>query len=126
MKVTVELSAESLAALADAIATRLKKEPALPDPSAAERFVTRAEATQMGLERRALLRAEHTGRLQAFKPGRVIVYRRRDVEALIEASVKVRSVGPERRGSDRLNADRFDKALQNAEGRAASALTNGR
>ena len=86
MKVTVELSHDSVAALADALAARLKDAPKLAvETSVPAGFVSRTEAARIGVERKVLIRAERSGRLQAFKPGRVVVYRRRDVEALVEA-----------------------------------------
>src|SRR5271165_2279732 len=75
----------SVVALADALAVRLSAVPKGGEASATDRFLTRSEATRMGVERRALLRPVRSGRLEAFRPGRVVVYRRRDVEALVES-----------------------------------------
>jgi hypothetical protein len=119
MKVTVELSNDSVAALADALAVRLTAVPKGGQASATERFVTRSEATRMGVERRALLRAERSGRLEAFRPGRVVVYRCRDVEALVESH----KILPEAKASatssvEGLHMDRFERALQNGARRS--------
>jgi hypothetical protein len=123
VKVTIELSTDSVAALADALAVRLKAAvPSPPETPANDRFVTRGEAARMGVERRALLRAERLGRLEAFKPGRVVVYRRRDVEALVVAhKVLPPSEASPRPGSDRLPTDPFDRALHHANGRLRRA-----
>jgi hypothetical protein len=47
-------------------------------------YVTRQQASKMGVEVRALIRAERSGDLQAFKVGRAKVYRLADVEGLVE------------------------------------------
>jgi hypothetical protein len=119
MKVTIELSNDSVAALADALAVRLKVVHKPAETSSTE-FVTRAEAARMGLERRALLRAERSGRLAAFKPGRVVLYRRRDVEALVESHKVPPGSGAFAAESESgpLHTDPFDIALRNAEERS--------
>jgi hypothetical protein len=48
-------------------------------------YVTRSEARRMGVETRALLAAERSGELEAFRPGRSTVYRVADVRKLVEA-----------------------------------------
>ncbi len=120
MKVTIELSNDTVAALADALAVRLKVVGKPAETSAPDHFVTRTEATRMGVERRALLRAERSGRLEAFKPGRVVVYRRRDVEVLVEShkvlpGAGAAAISPE---SGLLPTDPFDIALRKAKQRS--------
>ncbi|MGD0679647.1 MAG: hypothetical protein ABSC94_30030 [Polyangiaceae bacterium] len=72
----------------------------------------------MGVERRVLQRAERSGQLEAFKPGRVVMYRRRDIEAFVEAHKVL--PGPEPAGSataELTSADSFERALRHADGR---------
>jgi hypothetical protein len=115
MKVTIELSNDSLAALADALAVRLKDVPKPAETPAQGGFVTRTEAARMGVERKALLRAERSGRLEAFRPGRVVVYRRRDIEALVEShKVSLVPGATALPGSGVLPTDPFDQAVRNA------------
>ena len=54
-------------------------------------YVSRAEARTMGVETRALLRAERAGELPAFRVGRSTVYRLADVVALVAAPPVARS-----------------------------------
>jgi hypothetical protein len=119
LKVILELSNDSVAALAEALVVRLKDVTKPAPTSAPDRFVTRAEAARMGVERRALLRAERSGKLEAFKPGRVVLYRSRDVEALVESHKVVllpeASMTPE---VGLLPGDGFEKALRNAAKRS--------
>ena len=119
MKVTIELSNDSVAALADALAVRLKVVPKPVETSSApEHFVTRTDAARMGLERKALLRAERSGRLEAFKPGRVVVYRRRDIEALVEShKVRLHSEAPASPSCETMPTDCFERALHRADRR---------
>lgn len=81
----------------------------------ADRFITRAEATRMGIERRALVRAERSGSVDAFKPGRVVVYRLRDVERLVE-SHRVPADPPDQT-PDSTPIDAFERAIQKAQKR---------
>ena len=117
-KLTLDLSDDGMAKLADAIVSRLREmlaPAALPD----ERYLTRAEATQLGVERRALIRAERAGKLRAFKPGRRVMYRRGDVVALVERCGT--DPAPPRespRGMDPL--DPFERALTSAERRSGT------
>ena len=72
----------------------------------------------MGVERRVLLRAERSGRLEAFKPGRVVVYRRRDVEGFVESHKLL--IAPDASSSpanDQLPTDSFERALRRADRR---------
>ncbi|MGA3124787.1 MAG: hypothetical protein ABSF69_28910 [Polyangiaceae bacterium] len=118
MKVTIELSHDSVAALADALAARLKGVPRAAETPVSEGFVSRSEAARIGIERKVLLRAERAGRLQAFRPGRVVMYRRRDVQALVESHpvclVPEEAASVAREG---LPTDGFESALQHAERR---------
>jgi hypothetical protein len=73
----------------------------------------------MGVERRALLRAERSGRLEAFRPGRVVVYRRRDVEALVEShKILLEAKASATSSVEGLHIDRFERALQNGARRS--------
>ncbi len=55
------------------------------DTAPALAYVSRAQARAMGVETRALIRAERTGELTAYKAGRAKVYRRADVQRFVEA-----------------------------------------
>ena len=80
----LELPDELLDAIAERLAARLRDVVKAPPAPAALQYVSRREARSMGIELRALLRAERDGSLPAFKPGRHVVYRRADLEALVE------------------------------------------
>jgi hypothetical protein len=99
---------------------RLKVLPKPPETLTPEHFVTRTDAARMGLERKALLRAERSGRLEAFKPGRVVVYRRRDIEALVESHKVLPRAGAAAisPASGLLPTDPFDIALRKAKQRS--------
>jgi hypothetical protein len=71
--------------LAAAIAERLR-DLMKPAPAAADVYVTRRQATALGIEGRALRRLEKRGELQSFRPGKTTLYRRVDVLALVENS----------------------------------------
>jgi hypothetical protein len=104
-----EIPDEVVAALADAIAARLPRA-AAPASTTAPRFITRAEAVALGVELKALHRAEKTGELAAFKPGRAVVYRAADVVALVE---RARVAAPAVASSEAANVialDPFERA----------------
>jgi hypothetical protein len=84
VKFTIEVGEASVAALADALAARLRDVLRPPADGDGAPYLTRREARGLGVEGKALLRAERAGDLEAFKPGCVVVYRRADVLALVE------------------------------------------
>src|ERR1019366_10602892 len=109
-----EIPDELVAALADAIASRLPR--AAPLPSTTEpRYLTRREAArEYRVEAKTLLAAERAGSLAAYKPGRHVLYKRVDLERMIEASgVEAREEGPAP-ANDAEPADPFDRALARA------------
>ena len=80
-----------------------------------EVFITRAQARALGVGTRALLRAQRSAAIEAFRPGREVVYRRSDVLALVErAKVVQASQGP---CAAILDIDPFEKAIAHAEQR---------
>jgi hypothetical protein len=82
MGVKIEIPDELVAALADAVAARLRD---VLRPAEAS-FVTRAEAKAMGVETRALVRAAREGRIETFRLGRSATYRRVAVLRLLESA----------------------------------------
>lgn len=104
-----------LDALAARLASRLRDALAPAATEGESPFVTRAEATRMGVEKRVLLRAERSGDLVAFRPGKATLYRRVDIVGLIERS---RVSAPEREeGGQVLPMDPFQRAVARAEQR---------
>jgi hypothetical protein len=88
------------------------------DPPTSEVFVTRAQARALGVETRALLRAQKSGAIEAFRPGREVLYRRSDVLALVErAKVVLESPEP---CATVLPTDPFERAIAHAERRAST------
>jgi hypothetical protein len=79
-----EVPDQLLDAIAERLAAKLRDVVKAPPAPAALQYVSRREARSMGIELRALLRAERDGSLPAFKPGRHVVYRRGDLEVLVE------------------------------------------
>jgi hypothetical protein len=71
-----------LDAIADRVAERLRGVLA-PAPSV-DRFVSRAEARRLGIERRALVAAERSGELAAYRPGKATVYRESELRDWIQ------------------------------------------
>jgi hypothetical protein len=117
VKFTIEVGEASVAALADALAARLRDVLRPPADGDGVRYVTRAQARAMGVEMRALLRAERAGELEAFKPGRVVVYRPADVLALVERA-KVEQPAA-REGAEVPPLDPFERAMARADRRRA-------
>jgi hypothetical protein len=86
---SVELDPESVRVLARAIALELHQQSSPPPREGHDgggaRFITRKEARALGVEERALKRAERAGELASFKLGKRVLYRERDVVAWIES-----------------------------------------
>ena len=102
--------------IADIVLERIGTNSTRPtDPPNSEVFVTRAQARALGIETRALLRAQRSGAIEAFRPGREVVYRRSDVLAVVERA-KVVEASPEPRPAV-LRMDPFERAMAHAERR---------
>ncbi len=105
--------------IADIIIERIGTSSArVADPPKSEVFVSRAQARALGVETRALLRAQRSGALEAFRPGREVLYRRSDVLALIERA-KIARESPEPCAAV-LATDPFERAIAHAERRAST------
>jgi len=102
--------------IADIVLERIAAKSNRPtDPPSSEVFVTRAQARALGVGTRALLRAQRSGAIEAFRPGREVVYRRSDVLALVERA-KVVEASPEPPAAV-LRMDPFERAMAHAERR---------
>lgn len=73
----------------------------------------------MGVELKALHRAEKTGELAAFKPGRAVVYRHVDVVALVERARVAAPEGTPGPANDAEPDDPFERALARADRRSS-------
>ena len=112
MKITVDLHEEAVKVLAGAIAEEMRD---LLAPAASPvEYVSREDAGHLGVERKALLRAERAGELPAFRPGKTVLYRRQDVVALIERS---RVAPTPANDAQALEGDPFERAIANAQRR---------
>jgi hypothetical protein len=70
------------------------------------RYVSRKQGAELGVEIRALIRAERAGALVAFKTGRSKVYRLADVVAFVEAHPTPAQVPKTRAANEAGGADR--------------------
>jgi len=113
----VRFEPDEIDALAAAIAARLRPQPS-PVPTAGDppEYVTRSAARRLfGLETKALLRAQRSGAIAAFRIGKATVYRCHDLRALVENS-RV-APGPTRPANDAEPGDAFERALANSRRR---------
>jgi hypothetical protein len=113
----VRLDADEIDALATAIAARLRPLPGpVPTEGDPPEYVTRRAAGRLfGLETKALLRAQRSGAITAFRIGKAIVYRCHDLRALLENS-RV-APGPTEPANDAEPGDAFERAMANARRR---------
>jgi hypothetical protein len=113
----VRLDADEIDALATAIAARLRPLPGpVPTEGDPPEYVTRRAAGRLfGLETKALLRAQRSGAITAFRIGKATVYRCQDLRALLENS-RV-TPGPAQPANDAEPGDAFERALANARRR---------
>jgi hypothetical protein len=111
----VRFDEDEIDELAAAIAARLPHPGAAPTAGDHPEYVTRAAAKRLfGVEIKVLLRAERSGKLSAFKPGKSVVYRRQDVVALIERSRVAPSPAND---AQAVEGDTFERAIGNAQRR---------
>jgi hypothetical protein len=113
----VRFDPDEIDALAAAIAARLRP-PSGPVATAGDQpeYVTRCAARRLfGLETKALLRAQRSGAIAAFRIGKATVYRRHDLRALVESSrVAPATAHP---ANDAEPGDAFERAMANARRR---------
>jgi hypothetical protein len=116
VKLVLDLDDATLDALAGVVAARRPAEPQAPT-----RYVTRAEAVAMGIELKVLRRAEKSGELEAFQPGRKVIYRLGDIVALVERhKVLVDGSGAQAESAEVVPLDPFERAMARADRRLAS------
>jgi len=86
-------------------------------------YVSRAQARAMGVEVKALQRAERSGEIVGFRVGRSTVYRVEDVRKLVEAHPVAAAVAPAAPvANDRSEpADPWERAVSRATRRRATA-----
>jgi hypothetical protein len=101
--------------IADLVVERLAPGTSSDDRDDGELYVTRARAKALGVETRALLRAQRSGAIEAFRPGREVLYRRSDVLALIERAKVIER--PSVRCAPAPEDDPFEAAVAHAEQR---------
>jgi hypothetical protein len=124
VKVSIDLDVALVRTLALAIARELEtSRPASPAPSLGSgRLLTRRQARdELGIEVRALMRAERSGELAAYRFGKAVAYRVGDLEAFVARHRVAPPVPPAEPSETAVNGDVFDLALARAARRKGRA-----
>jgi hypothetical protein len=112
IKLVLELDDAIVDTLADALAERLR--PGLAPahaPTAAWRLLTRRQAhDELGLEVRALLRAERSGELPSYRFGKAVAYRLGDLQAFVDRHRAVAPGPTEVTSAEVIELDPFERA----------------